>query len=341
MNIQDYFGSSYIGLRGSCNYNTSTSGLWINNLPGITLSKFAATANDEQVRGESLFGDLHNQAILEVVDDFEGLLMKQSKIQMNAIVDSAKIGYFDPVNTIWIAKEMVDKGLEIRSYDQDRYTVLYIEYLEVKAKAPADKKVFIEDSSGTTEYQFKLIKGINKLNLRHSSNDNLIRVYMNTCDIELAEIRSVSTDSCNCSVSSDNHGFAISAIKRNGATEEFDYSGSYDGFSIAVQRKCSIKEFVSEIRDELKIPILYKIAILLLQETIAGNRTNPIVRNSEDSAKELLEMWHGSQNVTSGAFTPGLYWKKLTTTVNKVKGMIDLSSICFTCESMRIVESTP
>lgn len=331
---------NYIGIRGDCDGETPESGLYINDLAGITLKLAASSATEEDVRGIDMLRRLETLAIDLAAQDF---LMKLSpKVQFKKVCDTARVGFHDKDD--FTAPQLRTKvGVELEKYGNDRYKRLYVEYIEIKVKETVKQKiVYIEDSSGVTQKKFNIKPGMNKLYLNYTSKDDCVKVYFDADDVTLYDNEGIYTGAGCCECWSDSQCFKVKGIIDYLGGEGWEDATSYNGIGISAQCKCDSNELVCQYRDELRFAIWYRMGILVMDEVLATDRSNPLVRNSKESARQNLLKWHGGINPQTGFEEKGEYHKSVWQVVNQVRYSINPHETdCMVCESLKVVSAIP
>lgn len=110
----------FIGLRHSCNYCEPTSGVYFNDLTGMSLKRLSTAAGEENHTAEKLFKKLHDRAIEIVVGHLTGGLSKE--FHFNHTIQKRKIGK--------TGKEFNDykpkKGIYLERYSDDCFQSLRV-----------------------------------------------------------------------------------------------------------------------------------------------------------------------------------------------------------------------
>ena len=172
------FGTNYIGIRG-CGETTPDSGIYINDLPGMSLRRFADLANEEVVQGIELVRRYEQEAIRITSRDF--LTLMGNKVRINSPVDIYTRGYIGDTFSDPSARYV---GFEIEKTDDDRFTRIQVDYINFMANANGVSTVYIEDGNGSTPEEFAIsATGINtqtKTYTDFKATNDLIRVYIDT-----------------------------------------------------------------------------------------------------------------------------------------------------------------
>lgn len=345
----DCFGSNYIGIRG-CGDAAPDSGIYINDLPGISMKLMADVANDEVVQGKELIRRMEQEAIKLTAQDAVAALV--NKVEFKGLVAADTQGY---IGDEYEAPESRYVGFEIEKLDDDVYTRILLNWFRFKPDtADVSTTVYVEDGPGTTATEYDITTSANVKNqvdiTTQEINEDIVRVYIDTQGFNLATTGDGWGNFSNCvkcRKSTGNRSW-VRYIQSDDATT-WTYETQH-GIGISFGLMCSVSELLCIFRDELKYAIRYRLGGLLMQQVMHTNRNNVLVRNSKDDAEKLYEMWMGNGTTMqermaspfSNVTNKSEYKKSLETAIERAAQMISRQdTICTECRDSKIITMMP
>lgn len=335
----DCIGTNYIGIRGDCDHTTPSSGLYINDLPGMSLILFSNLADEQQVTGVTLIRQFEQQALRMVWNDVQAKLAKN--IILNRVTDMFNTSYFDYDTPEYLPFIAAEVGQQFQKLDYDPYTNIRINYVDVRANTTiAGKTLKIIEGANVTTFTFDLEAGIpTRIYANYAAQSGDVRVVVDASDIELEDMSvggrnsHACVDSCRC-----RYGNCAEVWGWDGTQET---SEGY-GMRINVSCECSQEAMICAYSDMLAPAVQMKLAILIMLERLASSRVNYLVQNHDDSAREMLLAWQGGVNMDTGIETPSAYWRLIGQISASIKASITRqNSECVSCGKVRAIESLP
>ena len=326
MNIPSCIEFPFIGLIGACD-ETATSGLYINDLEGMSFNLAASLANEEKIKGETFFRAKEKLAIRHVIRDFLTLCQKDFTfldiIYENTI--KGNWGSYQAVNKVGIIiKRCSDPfvGVEVRD-------ISIFPELDIKITV-----VHVENDKQIKTENFTLVGGqVNVISVKINTIAQEYKLYLDFCGNNLKPLTECSCgrNYCNCNNCADVYPIYAE-------TDEFTQGGSFFmGFSILC--RCNFDHLVCNYLDKLNMAILYQIGIKILQDLLFTERVNPFITNQKEEAKELLLMWEGVPNENNTLDKNSEYYKSLIYAVGFARNYIKTSkTICKECIGVQIQE---
>ena len=315
------FESPYIGLKGSCN-DASNSGLFINDLPGISLRALSAIANEEQIKGENLFRIKESNAIRTVKRDFLNLVQKKYSFEDILSEMSVFGNYGEYQEAECIELEITNcKRLEV-SID--------LNYLSFFSDAKFDSElVIIEDSIETKREKVRIEIGENVFRNKILSNAGVISIKINT---GTHNFRQIDNCTCECSEFCEDC-VTVKYFKTSG--EDREELTTWKPFNFKILCRNNYDELFCMYERDLAQAVLFQTGIQLMEELMVTKEINPIVTNSKEDAETLLLLWNGSDTsqfaTVSGADKiyrmDGEYYKSLLGVVLKAKNYLEKSNL--------------
>ena len=355
--FNDCFPENYIQIKGDCKeYDSISTGLYINDLPGLSLRLMSKSVNEEEKTGVNMAKIALSEAINRVQTDFLSELSKEFTYNLvtanNISGNVAKPPLSNDIGTDVIGRKFV-------KVDCDRFTRLKLGRLKIYLEAAADITFNIIDGNKTTPRIFSLVQGLNTVNLNYTAETDVVVVsydqtVMNkpdelqcsNCGIYCNENYSClgcSWQSCSGYTSQE----VINTCWLCGGSESVEHyavTSEKSGLSIEVTIVCSEDALLCTYSNQLKFAIRYAQGIHIVENTLSSQRSTPEVRNTKEELKELLVRWDGSRSETTGFKDDGKYQKEISLVVKRA--LNDITSLnsksrCISCEGFRSGYSVP
>lgn len=282
---------NYIGIREYCKDGSTPvpySGLYIDDVPGFTLSKLATFANLEHVETpQELFYAKLNLAIAHVKKDFLWELRKRFKVRSAAVREFREIGVYE--RNEFNAPENIQRGVVIENkiYKAQKLTKLKITEVTLWARPSGNTFISIIDGDNVTNYPITVdAYGPVTIKLDHYiendyafivADNSLLETYYSDVYSRNNPNYYLSCISCCDSGKSDVYMFGWDGNTRS--------SNTY-GISVKALLYCDLDDFWCSLKDVLDLSILYKLAYLLIEEGIFGTRQNFI--NDENPEQDYM-----------------------------------------------------
>lgn len=276
--VPECFKIPYIGLHLACDDSSST-GLYINDLEGMTFKLIAGQSKDYYQKGEDFFRVKEKMAIIDTIRDFNMLV--QQELTFKDVISETFIG------GNWGDYEAVDKfGFEIETCN-DPLIKVEIPYFTIYPETENIITVNVDVDGEIVQRTGHTTKPgtVNKIFINFSGSGNKIRVYTNLCG---ERVRRLTSCNCSCTHSCSTCGYLRPITK----PEDYEYMNHYLTQAQIVFRS-DIDSLACMYRNKLALPILYHTGIKLLREVLMTDNVSPYIDNKKESAKELLNYWEG------------------------------------------------
>jgi len=341
------FPTNYIGLRGDCaTYTTTGSGLFINDLPQLSLKLLSNLTDEEQKTASEFYQICHAEGLMKFKRDFK-LALADTFLYKN-ILNSHRDGrltetFTGVVGTQWVAKELE----LVNCYD--RYQCLYLEYFEYVADSDFTLSVKIIDDQDEITSSHEVTAGRNRIQLNYEARSTKITLAYNATGVNMPDDLLCWNTGSNCvcggGCGSDGgyRGYKISDVE-SAAGSVFIDSNIENGISIAASVRCSGDELVCIFQEEAAAAVRYAIAIDILRKAQSTDRENPLVRSAQDNLDELLILWDGGKSGVTGFTYKGEYHKEIKGIAKQAKSFLQSevgATDCLACEGRRIDYLTP
>lgn len=320
------FESPYIGLRLGCETVNPVSGLYINDLHGISFKTLAKLSNEETVRAENLFKRLEKNAIEAVKRDFLNLVQK--KYSFSDIVSEEKswgnYGEWHDVGGKCIQMDIVNCKqdniiMDLSTFafftDQSFISTVNVQY---------------NDFSSSTSMEFKVAAGENVFRNKITNRTGKISFWFAFPDV--ANIRQIDNCSCDCNACycSDCVQVKFYDVVRPGGTQTLL---NWVPFNFKILCRNSYDELICMYERDLAQAVWYQTGIQIMLEILTTKELNPILTNSKEDAERLLALWGGTDTTefatTANNMYPmnGEYIKSLMPAVIKAKNYLEKSNL--------------
>ena len=330
--------SCFVGLRYSANSNDPKSGLFVNDLAGMSLKRFSSLASNEIHRGEDLFKVIHDEAILDVLSDFTGELSEL--FNFNYTIGKRKIGQIG--STFGVENKDIKRGCLFEKITQDETQKLKIRNLEFNSNIAVDDcSFFIETLAGTEEIKVDVKAGLNRVLIDVESNEDYVYIYTTNC----FNIANETLKGCSCSSICEDCSHACGDYYAKPYTEaeavKTFVANNFIQYNISTI--CDDYDLISEFASELKFAVRMKIAIKIMTEVLVSDGVHPLVRNGKEDAQTLLTKWMGGVNVITGFKEKSEYARLLDSVTRKAKTYLNnYGGQCVSCNhDVKYFESTP
>jgi hypothetical protein len=336
------FGTNYIGIRGDCDETEPTSGLYINDLPGISL-KLASHLADEEVTGVTLIRRFEQQAIRMVWNNVKTKLSKN--IILSKVVSQLVTDRFEPDSdeVDWLAPVAANVGIEVEKNDYDPYTSLRVNYVDIRANTTATGEVLtITDGPVVKTYNFDIQAGKPvRIFTNYEACTDEVRITVNGTNLALENLltnRGRNCGSCGDRCSSCACNECISVNGWDGAKEVTQAYGIIANVSCV----CTQSPILCSLQQEIAEAVQMKLGVLLMMERLASSRVNYLVQNGKEEAKTMLMSWQGGIDLEAGIETKSEYWRLISQIAESIKNsLLHQTSACIACGKVRAVETLP
>lgn len=270
-----------LGLKGTCEPQEAM--FWLDDIPGIDITKLAQVAESSAPTGELLATKLIQSAARLMAADVEAIYDSQYKVQ-NQLVGGCSSCTF--LNSYSAGNQ---KGGLIKDNTSSSFSTLLIDKLIAKINDTGTFHIVIDDGSGTlrvienafeagVEYEFQ--------GLNYRTKKKLVKLYMQEPEAQLATLSCPRTGSgCGCSGTTA----AVSDLVYTGLVDGVESQNAY-GFQPCAMITCDAADLLCFIAHSaprmIGMALLYKTAELYFQTKLTASRNNKIVNTNVDDAKE-------------------------------------------------------
>lgn len=333
------FETPFLTIIGDCD-NTSSSGVVLNNLHGVTLRNAANITNEEFKTGIAMLREFEIEAINAVVRDV--VFGLGSKYRFNKIRHSDVIGALERDDFVANADTV---GFELRMSETAPVgSKIHLEYLEFSVGEQFNLAdiVITTDNTDTVIQKTLYPNQRNTVYVDKYAETYLRVVYAPVGLIGNSNIVSNTVDwhgDCQCRYTCGNCFVATNIEIDTGNPVQ---SAKPNGIRAGINCTVAFDQWLCKYKNDLAYPIRLMVGIMVMNELLTSTRVNPLVRNSRDDAERLLTMWRGGVDVTTGFEMKSEYWKLLSPIIKMIANDISKSGHKdFECNGMSVVTCLP
>ena len=328
------FENGFISVRGYCGSLEPRSGLYINDLAGISIKRIVGIADEELLKAQDLFNQVEKLAIELTVNDFLAVITK--KLQPISVIGTHEIK-FSNTHGSWTTPEAGYYVVRFTDWEVSPYSAIRINSINLYAKnAVTGLEILIVDGQQTYTKTVNIVAGLNTIRLDKKYQSSQVEVRIPSDEIILmnsAEWSPYFTD--NCGSCSDGGCMGIQGYH----LLDDEYTNSdYNGVGFSVSCVCDLSKAACAYLDDLKYAVWLKFGILLAQEIIGSDRMNPYSKAGKSDSERMLLQWNGGVDEATGIRTGGEYWLRLNQAIDQILPSIKAScNICFNCSGLYYV----
>lgn len=315
-----------IGIKKGCTDIEPVTGLYINDLPAMSLKLADAAAGKEKTNGFTLIQDRIRYASDYLTNDIRNYL--QDKFVINSVLERTTVGhYHDDNDTTGTSANL--RGLRI-IVREDPYLNINISRIGIRLADAITTNILIYDLFKneiletipvTTVADEIVYLDVNK----QVSTNGQRRALFVCIDASLSDQYNASTymegsefgcKSCNQKsyLSYVSSGYINSALSKTDGN--FQSSATTGGLTVDYTVECDMSNYICSLGRSLAWPLLYKTGHLIMQELKHSEQLNTIVMVNKAQNDELL------------AYYESEYIKSLNQLMSNLKVPKD---ICFDC----------
>jgi hypothetical protein len=290
-----------IGIDKKCSPDTPSSGLYLQNLPGVTVKLADVAADEETASGVDLINEKITYAKDQILQDVREYLLPHMKV--NSVIESETVGYYHDNLESVAADVGYRKGIQIK-IDHYPYLEFYINSIKLQSASSGATSIYIYnlttgkllDTIAITtvadvptevivQKAYKTDK--QKLNL-FIAIDGAATTYKSS--LSYGQV----TGSCTSCSGGYRNSYAVFnniMISSGGAfIESNKRSTTYtSGLSVNYSINCSIENFVCNMSNLFAWPILQNTGAELMRELMFSRRLNSIIIIDKAKNEQMRE----------------------------------------------------
>jgi hypothetical protein len=312
---------NFIGIRGLCEDSISESGLYLNDLPQISLKMLNNIADSDQKNFSGVLESCKTLAFNEFQSDV--MVRTQKFFKTNVLLEKSNSGQYEkPFKEILKGSELRGLSIKVRDNISD-YLSIYINTVQMYFKEALTTDIYIYnslDGSLLDTISHTSTIGMNRININKSyptygQDTNIFICYDATL------IDTISVDNNDDSSTAIVQGAKI-AIGQSVIDDNLTTGNESFGMIVNYNIQCDISEFICTNRDLLKFAIWWKMGEAIMFERMTSNRLNKFTLFK--TPEELKELWE-------------YYGTKYSEIMDSVISNLNKTqdNICFECSRQR------
>lgn len=311
--------TGYIGLRGACSDSTPESGLYINDLPSISLKALSSFANEEQENFKGFFEEVERFSIQQIKGD---IMVKKSKyFDKQILLATQNTGRYDvPYETVTASNHYKGVYLEM---DDSYYGVIQLNHVQLYLSSAVDSTIYIYDANNGQLIDSKAFSGsvgsnIIQLNSKIFTYGQRVRLFV-CYDASISNsINTYTYDK-----------FPTYLISRAGKVSKsssilesnIDFDNESAGLVLNFNVSCEIDGLICQNREFIKMPYWYLLGKNIMLQAMHNTRFNKYTMLGKEELKELHDYYADNYDESIKAALDSI---ELTT-----------DGICFGCSKKR------
>ena len=311
----------FILFRASCEGDKeSTSGLYAEDLPGLSVQNVADIAGDKWKNYNDFLARKVEFAARLTIETALGLI---PNLRFNPVTRRHSFGC---LTKTYLPFTPFERGVLLKRKDHAA-TFTFIERVSVLSNTTEDKNIKVTTYEGATNYPISLIAGeIISVDINQRVNPIAAKITMDNTD--------VSVSNSNISISGHDEDCEIC----DSCCDDFFVSGwdgvketskSY-GLKVEASVRCDKELFFCAIKDFFKFAILYKTGAEIVKEIGVGDRLNWLTLYGTNELMTLKSEW-------------GAAWKEhLKVEIDSLENYLkSINCPCFDCIATQLVTILP
>jgi hypothetical protein len=317
-----------IGIHRSCNEETPSSGLYIQDLSGITLSVANAGIGNETISGIKLIQDKISFAQNAILATLR--MQLANKIRVNSIINNDTVGFYKENLTVVNLEAGKLKGIVVKA-NQYPYLEFYLSTIYLKLASAETTSVYVYDLMTNTLLDTIAVTTVARtpvavtVNKAYQTKKQKLHLFI-CVDSSVANTYETNMGTQNCSSCASggysNRYISFSSGQIETADQKIDSNitsnTGTNGLSINYSLNCSLEPFLCNMGNQIAWSLLHKVGAEIMDELIASRRLNSIVTIDKATNELLRERYHNEYMASMSALLANI---KLP------------NDICFNCNS--------
>jgi len=312
-----------IGVKRTCDTTEPISGLYLNDLAGLTIKDADAAISDEYASGLRMIKSKINLATALVINH---LRSGATKLLAYSTIENGICGIFTQKEIIPAVSGKL-KGIQLKLKNYPYFSVL-ISSISFYAHETKTINIFIYDLvTGKLLDTFSLVTTSGEVssiivNKKYGVESKTIELFICT-DSDISFNQAIlSKGHCNGCTNTHANAYTYLTYSETSSSEiitaNLQGGTSTGGISFSYSLECSIDPFICSMAGTLGMPILYKSASLIMEELSVSKRQNSIITIYKETHEDLMNKYEMEYQSSLGAI------------FNNMKTPND---ICFHCNS--------
>jgi hypothetical protein len=317
-----------IGIHRSCNEETPSSGLYIQDLSGITLSVANAGIGNETISGLKLIEDkitFSQNAILAALR-----MQLANKIRVNSIINNDTAGFYKENLTVVNLEADKLKGIVVKA-NQYPYLEFYLSTVYLKLATAVTTNVYVYDLMTNTLLDTIEVTTVARtpvavtVNKAYQTKKQKLQLFICVdSSVDNTYETNLGTQNCSSCASGgySNRYISFSSGQIGTADQKIEQNISSNtgtnGLSINYSLNCSLEPFLCNMGNQIAWSLLHKVGAEIMDELIASRRLNSIVTIDKATNEALREKYNNEYMASMSALLANIQLP---------------NDICFNCNS--------
>ena len=276
----------FILSKGLCNEQESKSGLYIEQLEGISIKNIAAIEDGKYDSAKALIQEKVEFAGNLVFNEARKFL--DAKVIGNETMASASVGVIRKSGLNYYDEEAGNRGISICKRRTPLSKIKIDTVSGISNTTATGVVITIEDSETKKTFTTDMVAGERfYIDVDYTSDNDKVLIYWDTTNIEAAVTwLEGSHYNYGCGHCMNNDPF----LHIRGYNDGKDSQGTF-GLTANIRLICDLDLALCRLSKDLAYPILYKAGILILQEWLASTEVNFLTVHSQDWAENKIKEW--------------------------------------------------
>lgn len=272
--------SSLVGIRGTCEPKSATPAFWVDDIPGIDLSRLAQVANADAPTGALLGAKLLHTAARFLAADVETIYDGKFRIEASLVNGCSNCRYM----TSMVAGP--ELGTRVENLAGSNYSSLLLDKFDAQVGATGTFHVVLDDGSAdnvrSIEHDFVSGETVSFVNVGYRTRAKKVRIYLDEPNVPLPQLSCPNSGkNCGCSGRPAVIETLVYGGTNNGANSQQAY-----GFLPCATIVCDGADLLCAMAKvaprTMGMALLAKFAELYYTEVPLSTRINRVVSNSTD-----------------------------------------------------------
>lgn len=277
----------FITVRQACTNVTPTSGLYIEDLPGISIQSAAMIAEEKYANGVDLIHD----KVIHAIQLLQTEVQKQMMLKGMNIPPAPQAREFCSFSkTLVNATAPINRGVRLYQNNLNSpYSCLFINRIYVKSQTTATKTIRVEDKDGVLIQSYTVNLTANELYTIEANLcvfDTLTYIVMDNTDVVTFKTSCTNGDCCHW----DHNKRASKFYSVTGWDGTHCDRNSY-GIGVDVGLRCDLSAMMCDVLPYIQMAVLYKAGAEILKELLASRRLSIVTISNQEWAMETIPEW--------------------------------------------------
>lgn len=279
--------TNLIGIRGLCDPVDTNAMYWLDDVPGVDLTKLSQIAGPDAPSGKKTGEKLIESAARIMAADVEAIYDGQYKVENTLVAGCSTCKFTGNYAS------GSQRGILIKDQTQSSFSKLLIDKLTVKLNSTGTFTIVIDDGANPRSIPFDFVAGLEYelTNLNYTTKSKSVRVYISESTALLAQLSCPRSGSgCGCSGKSA----VVSDLVYTGTASGVESQQAY-GFIPCAFIRCEADDLLCFVAHSaprmIGMALLYKTAELYFTEKLQSTRNNRVAGTGTDDTKEDVKTY--------------------------------------------------